>query len=47
MKNPFLVVNDHFRKEFTESGTYGPMLKQIPVSLMASEDPGGLGGAAY
>jgi len=47
MKNPFLVVNAHFRKEFTESGHYGPMLKQIPVSLMASEDSGLWGAANY
>jgi len=47
MKNPFLVVNDHFRKEFGESRHYGPMLRQIPVSLIASEDSGLWGAANY
>ncbi len=47
MKNPFLVVNDHFRKEFTESRHYGPMLRQIPVSLIVSEDSGLWGAAHY
>jgi glucokinase len=47
MKNPFLVANDHFRKEFTESGHYGPMLGQIPVSLIVSEDSGLWGAAHY
>ena len=47
MKNPFLVVNDHFRKEFGESRHYGPMLRQIPVSLIVSEDSGLWGAANY
>jgi len=47
IKNPFLVVNDHFREEFTESGHYGPMLGQIPVSLIVSEDSGLWGAANY
>jgi len=47
MKNPFLVVNDHFRREFTESGHYGAMLQKIPVSLIVSEDSGLWGAAHY
>ncbi len=46
MKNPFLVVNDHFRKEFIDSAHYGTMLGKIPVSLILSEDSG-LWGAAH
>ncbi len=47
MKNPFLVVNDHFRKEFNESRHYGPMLGRIPVSLIVSENSGLWGAANY
>ncbi len=46
MKNPFLVVNDHFRKEFVNSAHYGTILEKIPVSLILSEDSG-LWGAAH
>ena len=46
MKNPFLVVNEHFRKEFTDSSHYHMILEKIPVSLMLSEDSG-LWGAAH
>ncbi len=47
MKNPFLVVNDHFRKEFTNSAHYGPLLEKVPVSLVLSEDSGLWGAANY
>ena len=46
MKNPFLVVNDHFRREFTDSSHYRTILEKIPVSLILSEDSG-LWGAAH
>lgn len=46
MKNPFLVVNDHFRKEFSDSAHYGMILEKVPVSLILSEDSG-LWGAAH
>jgi len=46
MKNPFLVVNDHFRREFIDSAHYRPILEKVPVSLMLSEDSG-LWGAAH
>lgn len=47
MKNPFLVVNDHFRQEFTDSAHYGTMLAKIPVTLILSEDSGLWGAANY
>jgi len=47
MKNPFLVVNNHFREEFTHSVHYGAMLEKIPVSLMLSEDSGLWGAANF
>jgi glucokinase len=47
MKNPFLVANDHFKKEFTDSSHYGAMLAKIPVTLMLSEDSGLWGAANY
>ncbi|MEN6464335.1 MAG: glucokinase [Syntrophaceae bacterium] len=47
MKNPFLVANDHFRKEFTDSSHYGTMLEKIPVTLILSEDSGLWGAANY
>ena len=46
MKNPFLVVNDHFRKEFIDSAHYRALLEKVPVSLILSEDSG-LWGAAH
>lgn len=47
MKNPFLVVNDHFRKEFNNSEHFGAMLEKVPVRLILSEDSGLWGAANY
>jgi glucokinase len=46
MKNPFLVDNEHFIREFSDSRHFGPMLQAIPLTLILSEDSG-LWGAAY
>ena len=46
MRNPFLVDNDHFRDEFGDSLHCGPILENIPVTLILSEDSG-LWGAAH
>ena len=46
MKNPFLVANEHFVKEFGDSPHYGEVLENIPLTLILSEDSG-LWGAAY
>lgn len=47
MKNPFLVTNDHFRKEFTDSAHYGMILEKVPIRLMMSEDSGLWGAANF
>lgn len=47
MKNSFLVDNDHFRNEFSDSLHYGPILKNIPITLLLSEDSGLWGAAHY
>lgn len=47
MKNPFLVDNDHFRKEFRDSRHFGRLLGNIPVTLLLSEDSGLWGAAHY
>lgn len=47
MKNPFLVDNDHFRKEFRDSRHYGQLLGSVPVTLLLSEDSGLWGAAHY
>lgn len=47
MKNPFLVVNDHFRQEFIDSPHYRTILEKIPVSLILSEDIGLWGAANF
>ena len=47
MKNPFLVDNDHFREEFSNSPHYGPVLDNIPITLILSEDSGLWGAANY
>jgi glucokinase len=47
MKNPHLVDNDNFRKEFCDSRHFGPLLQNIPVTLILSEDSGLWGAAHY
>jgi glucokinase len=47
MRNPFLVDNEHFRREFSDSRHYGALLGNIPVTLILSEDSGLWGAANY
>ncbi len=47
MKNPFLVDNEYFLKEFSDSPHYGPVLGHIPLTLLLSEDCGLWGAAHY
>lgn len=47
MKNPFLVDNSHFREEFSDSSHFGPVLENIPITLILSEDSGLFGAAHY
>lgn len=47
MKNPFLVNNQHFIREFGDSRHYGPMLEAIPLTLILSGDSGLWGAAHY
>ncbi|MEN6617207.1 MAG: glucokinase [Syntrophorhabdus sp.] len=47
IKNPFLVMNDHFRNEFADSPHFGRALKDIPVTLILDEDSGLWGAANY
>lgn len=45
-KNPELIMNETFRKEFRTSETHARLLQDIPVKLNTNEDSG-LWGAAY
>ena len=47
MRNPFLVANEHFIREFNDSPHFGPVLKNIPITLMLNEDSGLWGAAHY
>jgi glucokinase len=47
MRNPFLVDNEHFRREFSDSRHYGALLGNIPVTLILSQDSGLWGAAHY
>ncbi|MBP1748277.1 MAG: Glucokinase [Deltaproteobacteria bacterium] len=47
MKNPFLVANEHFIREFSDSPHFGPILENIPITLILSEDSGLWGAAHY
>lgn len=47
IKNPFLVMDDHFREEFVDSAHYRTMLEEIPVMLILDEDIGLWGAANF
>lgn len=46
-KNPFLVMNDTFRREFVDSPVYGRVLQNLPVWLNENELSGLWGAAGY
>ncbi len=46
-KNPFLVSNEEFLREFRDCPAYGPLLEQVPIRLITSLDTGLHGAARY
>ena len=46
-RNPFLVQNDFFRKEFVDSPNYLDLLQRIPIHLNTNEQTGLYGAALY
>lgn len=46
-KNPFLVSNEEFLREFRDCPAYGPLLEQVPIRLITTLDTGLHGAARY
>ena len=46
-RNPFLVQNDYFRKEFVDSPNYLDLLQRIPIRLNTNQQTGLYGAALY
>jgi len=46
-KNPFLVFNEEFLREFRDCPAYGALLQQVPIRLITTLDTGLHGAARY
>jgi glucokinase len=46
-KNPFLVANEEFLREFRDCPAYGTLLENVPIRLITTPDTGLYGAARY